>query len=95
MANLLIQNDTKTIETLGMGTHLREIRESYPIIANKTGFKWFSINNLCVLTSALDETSFRVRRVKLEAHGKINRSKMIRHRPETNFTKQVDITTTF
>ena len=31
-----------------MGTHLRVLRESYPMSTNMTGFRWF-FQNLCVL----------------------------------------------
>ena len=31
-----------------MGTHLRQLSESYPMNTNMTGFRWFS-KNICVL----------------------------------------------
>ena len=34
----------KTLETWHVGTHLRELRESFPMITNITGFRWFLKN---------------------------------------------------
>ena len=43
-----------------MGTHLRELTESYPMNANMTGLRWFSKN---LHHCASDESSLSIGRV--------------------------------
>ena len=43
-----------------MGTHLRELSESYPMNTNMTGFRWFSK----IFADTLDESSLSIGRVK-------------------------------
>ena len=61
-----IQNDAKqtekSLKPWQMGTHLRELSESYPMNTNMTGFGWFS-GILCPY--ALDECSLRIGRVNV------------------------------
>ena len=55
------KNNWKTLETCHVGTHLRELRESFPMNTNMTGFRWFSKN---FVFSSLDESSLIMERVK-------------------------------
>ena len=51
------------IETLPYGTHLRELRESFPMNTNKAGFRFSFQNSLH--PCALDESSLSIGRFKL------------------------------
>ena len=42
MANTsLYKKAVRSLKTWQMGTHLRVLRESYPMNTNKKGFRWF------------------------------------------------------